>query len=227
VPDPAPRRTSKAEQTRTTIAEAAMRLFRRDGYDATTMRAVAKEAGVSVGNAYYYFASKEHLVQAFYDGIQVDHAAAAEPVLSRETSFEGRLRGVLEAWVEVAEPHHAFAGQFFKNAAEPTSPLSPFSPESAPAREASTALYREVVEGSDLKVSRSLRAELPELLWLLQMGIVLFWVHDRSPGQARTRLLVTQGASLVDRLVRLSRIPGVRGVVDDLLGVVAQLKSSS
>ena len=53
---------------------------------------VASLAGLSKSNLLYYFASKEHLVQAFYDGIQVDHAAAAAPVLSRETSFEGRLR---------------------------------------------------------------------------------------------------------------------------------------
>lgn len=203
-----------------------MRLFRRDGFDGTTMRAVAKEAGVSVGNAYYYFASKEHLIQAFYDGIQVEHAERAAVVLDRETSLEGRLRGVLEAWLDVAAPNHEFAAQFFKNAADPASPLSPFSDESASAREASTELYRRVVEGSDAKMTAALRAELPELLWLLQMGFVLFWVHDRSPDQARTRALVAQATPLVDRLVRLGRLPVVRGVIDDLMGVVRTIRSS-
>ncbi len=56
-----------------------MRLFRESGYDATTMRAIADEAGVSLGSAYYYFSGKEELVQAFYDQIQVEHATAAEP----------------------------------------------------------------------------------------------------------------------------------------------------
>ena len=36
-------------------------------------------------------------------------------------------------WVDVAAPYHEFAGAFFKNAAEPRSPLSPFSGESAAA----------------------------------------------------------------------------------------------
>ena len=57
---------------------------------------------------------------------------------------------MLLAWVEVAEPDHELAGKFFKNAAEPTSPLSPFSPESAPARDASMAIFRRVLDGSDL-----------------------------------------------------------------------------
>ncbi|WP_244931233.1 TetR family transcriptional regulator [Nocardioides sp. W7] len=225
MPDPAAR-SAKAEQTRSTILESAMRLFRRDGYDRTTMRAIAGEAGVSVGNAYYYFASKEHLIQAFYDGMQDEHADAAAGVLERETSFDARLRGVLEAWLEVAAPSHEFAGQFFKNAADPRSPLSPFSAESAPARAASTALYARVVEGTDLKLPANLRRELPELLWLLQMGVVLFWVYDDSPDQRRSRELVSRLVPIVDRMVRLSRLPVVRGLVDDMLGLVAALRSS-
>jgi AcrR family transcriptional regulator len=223
VSDPAPR-SPKAEQTRTTIAEAAMRLFRRDGYDRTTMRAIAQEAGVSVGNAYYYFGSKEHLIQAFYDRMQDEHADAAAGVLERETAFDARVRGVLEVWLDVAAPSHEFAGQFFKNAADPRSPLSPFSAESAPSRAASIGLYARVVEGTDLKLSPQLRRELPELLWLLQMGVVLFWVYDDSPDQRRSRELVSRIVPLVDRLVRMSRLPVVRGVIDDVLGLVAALR---
>ena len=220
-----PELTPKAEQTRGAILEAAMRLFRRDGYDRTTMRAIAKEAGVSLGNAYYYFGSKEHLIQAFYDGLQAEHAAAAEGVLASSTSFADRLAGVFEAWLTVAEPHHQFAGQFFRNAADPASPLSPFSADSAPAREASIAIFERLVAGADLRLAPNLRAELPGLLWLLHMGVVLFWVYDSSPGQARTRLLVSGAVPLVDRLVRLSRFPVVRGVVDDLVGLIATLRS--
>ncbi|MDH2414243.1 TetR family transcriptional regulator [Nocardioides sp. CER19] len=219
--------TPKAEQTRRVILDAAMRLFRRDGYDKTTMRAIATEAGVSSGNAYYYFGSKEHLVQAFYDGIQQEHAAAAEAALASSRSFADRLAGVFDAWLTVAAPHHRFAGQFFRNAADPASPLSPFSSESAPAREASIAIFERVVAGSDLKLAPAVRAELPGLLWMLHMGLVLFWVYDASPDQDRTRLLVSRAVPLVDRLARLSRLPVVRGVVDDLVGLLAALRTEA
>lgn len=202
-----------------------MRLFRRDGYDRTTMRAIALEAGVSVGNAYYYFASKDNLIQAFYDDIQTEHARRAASALATETTFAARLHGVLTAWLEVASPDHEFAGQFFRNAAEPTSPLSPFSEESTGAREASIALYRQVVEGSDLKLAPALRRELPDLLWLMQMGVVLFWVHDDTVGQARSRALVEKVVPMVDRVARMSRLPVVRGLVDDLLELMVALRS--
>ena len=57
-----PARRARGEQTRQLILETALRLFRERGYAETTMRAIAKEAGVAVGNAYYYFDSKEHLI---------------------------------------------------------------------------------------------------------------------------------------------------------------------
>ncbi len=223
MPDTASR-SPKGEQTRQAIVAAALGLFRAGGYDATTMRAIADEAGVSLGNAYYYFSSKEHLVQAFYDQVQTEHASAARRVLATETAFAPRLSGLFVAWVDVATPYHAFAGQFFKNAAEPTSPLSPFSPESAPARDASIVLFRTVVEGSDLKVTPELRSELPELLWMLHMGVVLFWVHDASPDQRRTRRLVERIVPLVDRLARMTRLPVVRGIVEDLVVLLRDLR---
>ncbi|RYU12333.1 TetR/AcrR family transcriptional regulator [Nocardioides iriomotensis] len=223
VPEPASR-SPKGEQTRQAIVAAALDLFRERGYDRTTMRGVAEAAGVSLGNAYYYFSSKEHLVQAFYDRVQEEHRAAAEDVLARETTFAGRLQGLLDAWVRIAQPYHEFAGKFFKNAAEPTSPLSPFSEDSRPARDASTALFREVLDGSDLKLAPALRAEMPELLWLMHMGVVLFWVYDGSPDQRRTRALVAQAVPLVDKLARMTRLPLVRGVVDDVVGLVRAVR---
>ena len=61
------RRLSKrerAEQTRARIMEAAYRLFTQHGYDATTMQAVADEAGVAVQTVYFAFHTKPALVMA-------------------------------------------------------------------------------------------------------------------------------------------------------------------
>ncbi|WP_232664227.1 TetR/AcrR family transcriptional regulator [Pseudonocardia sp. TRM90224] len=222
--EPASPRSARGEQTKAAIVSAALDLFKERGYEKTTMRAVADAAGVSLGNAYYYVATKEHLIQAFYDRMSEAHTEAAAGVLAREKTFARRLAGVYETFLDAAEPYHEFAGKFFKNAAEPTSPLSPFSPESAPAREASIGIFREAVRGSDVKAPAAVLAELPELLWLLHMGVVLFWVHDTSEGQQRSRMLVRHAVPLVDRLVRLTRVPGVRGVADDVIGLVRSLK---
>ncbi|GAA1356321.1 TetR/AcrR family transcriptional regulator [Streptomyces beijiangensis] len=203
----------KSEQTRTLILETALRLFQERGYDKTTMRAIAQEAGVSTGNAYYYFSSKEHLVQGFYDRIAAEHQAAVRPVLDKETDLQARLAGVLKAWLDIAAPYHEFAAQFFKNAADPESPLSPFSPESEHAREAAIDVHREVLAGSKSKVAPELVDILPELMWLSQMGLVLYWVFDRSDGRERSHRLAERGAHLTTRGVSLARFRVLRPLV--------------
>ncbi|MEV4243405.1 TetR family transcriptional regulator [Streptosporangium canum] len=217
-------RSRGSDKTREIIVETALRLFRERGYEATTMRAIAAEAGVSVGNAYYYFASKEALIQAYYDRAQTEHEAACEELLATERAFAPRLGGVLREWVRVSEPYHEFAVKFFKHAAEPSNPLSPFSAESSPARESAIAIYRRVVEGSADRMDAELRAELPELLWLMSMGVVLFWVHDTSEGCRRTYRFIELSVPLVDRLVGLSHLPGLRGVARDFIAGVHELR---
>jgi AcrR family transcriptional regulator len=215
---------TKSARTRSTIIDAALRLFRERGYEATTMRAIAAEAGVSVGNAYYYFSSKEELIQGFYDRAQVDHAAAARPVLDGTADLTARIVGVVEAWLTTMEPFRPFAAKFYKHAAEPTSPLSPFSPDSSPARTAAVELWREVLEGSATRIPRRLRDDLPEMVWLYFMCIVLLWVHDPTPDGSATRNVVTTSAPLVVRAIELARLPVVSGLLDDVVILITQIR---
>ncbi|WP_079040484.1 TetR/AcrR family transcriptional regulator [Streptomyces prasinus] len=207
---------SKSEQTRALILETAMRLFRERGYDRTTMRAIATEAGVSVGNAYYYFEGKEHLIQGFYDGIAAEHQRVVRETLERETDLEARFAGVLKAWLDIATPYHEFAVQFFKNAADPDSPLSPFSPESEHARTEAISVHREVLAGSGAKVPPELREVLPELMWLAQMGLVLYWIFDRTEDRERSYRLAERGARITARGVALARFRVLRPLVREV-----------
>ena len=62
-----PRRQQQAAATRRAILAAAERLFRRDGYPATTMEAIAEEAGVSLKTVYLPFSTKSGLLRALWD----------------------------------------------------------------------------------------------------------------------------------------------------------------
>jgi AcrR family transcriptional regulator len=217
-------RGSKGERTRAAIIDAALELFRENGYDATTMRGIATAAGVSVGNAYYYFESKEQLIQGVYEQTQATHADLVADLLQRETDLERRIVGTGDAWFDAMAPYHAFASKFFKHAAEPTSPLSPFSPDSTPTRARAIDLWRTVIEGSDTKVPKKLAGEVPELVWLLFMALVLFWVYDQTPGQAATHRMLRRVAPMVVRAIGLARLPVVRGMLDDIIAIVNEVR---
>jgi hypothetical protein len=72
-------------------------------------------------------------------------------------------------------------------------------------------------------VSADLEPHLPRILWMYQMGLILFWIYDRSPAQARTRLLMEKSMGIVVRLVKLAGYPfmrPVRRMVVDLMNTV-------
>lgn len=214
----------RSEDTRRLIADTALRLFRERGYEGTTMRLVATEAGVAVGNAYYYFPSKDALVQELYRRVQVEHREAVADRLPRGGTLEQRLRGVFHAGLGVMAPFRSFGAAFVSTAIRPGDAASPFSEASTESRELAVGLFADVVDGADPPVRTPAQEELPELLWLLWLGITLFWLYDDSPDAARTRRLVDGVSPLVARLVRLSRLPVLRGTVADVLALLREVR---
>jgi AcrR family transcriptional regulator len=202
-------KTAKAEGTRERILDCAISLSTEVGYAAATMRAIAESAEVSLGSAYYYFPSKEHLVQGFYARCHGDHRAACAPLLADHTDFADRLRAALLAWQDIIRPSHQFAGVLFRTAADPGSPLNPFSAESAAVRDDAISLFAEIVNGSATSLPADLKPYLPMLLWTFHMGVVLFWIHDSSPGAQRTRALINRGVDLIAALLVIADLPGL------------------
>ena len=220
-------KTQKGDQTKALILETALEIFRERGYEQTTMRAIAEKANLSLGNAYYYFHSKEHLIQAFYHRTHEQHLAAVAPVLDKERTLKSRLLTVMRLKIETIEPYHEFAGALFKTAASPGSPLNPFSDESDPVRRESTALFAQVLDGSKIQIPKDLRAELPYLLWVYHMGIILFWIHDKSLKHRRTYRLVDHTVDLLDKLISLASNPFMRPLRKQALRLVDELRDAA
>lgn len=206
--------------TRQKLVDVALRLFREHGFAPTTMRRIADEAGVSLGNAYYYFAGKDELVQELYRAVQVEHRSRALPALREGASLAANLAVVLHAGLDVLAPYHGFGTAFVGQALPAGSRSSPFSAESAPSRELAVDLMRRAVAASRTPVPRALREPLPTLLWLVYLGVTLHWVTDASPGQRRTRALADGVAPVVGKAIGLARLPGAGGLVDDVVGLL-------
>jgi AcrR family transcriptional regulator len=219
-----PTKTPKGEQTRELILNSALDLLAQHGYEKTTMRAIAGRAGVSLGNAYHYFGSKEHLIQAFYQRTHEEHLAATRPQLEDESSLKSRLLSVMKLKISTLEPYHEFAAALFKTAADPHSPLNPFAQESAPVRRDSVKLFEELVAKTKARIPSDLRAELPYLLWLYHMAVILFWIHDSSPRHARTYRLIDQSVDLLDKMISMASNPLMRPVRKRALALVKELR---
>jgi len=214
---------SKGERTRERILDVALDLFRQHGYEATTMRMIATAAGVALGNSYYYFPSKDHLVQAFYERMHAELVEACQGTLDGHVALRARLRVVMRARLDVLRPYHGVSGTLFRTAADPRSPLNPFSDASGPTRRASIDFLRDVLAGSNARLPRDVASTLPHLLWLYELGLVLFWVHDRSPQQRRSYELVDDTTDAIVRLLALAHLPGLRRIRQRMLHWVSTL----
>ncbi|WP_417556283.1 TetR/AcrR family transcriptional regulator [Microbacterium sp.] len=217
--------TPKAERTRTRIRDAAITSFIERGYPDTTIRLIAAEAGVSVGNAYYYFPSKTHLVQELYEQVQQEHVRVAGPLLDRENGLVDRLRIVFETGLSVLEPYQRVAPGFLSAMIAPDSPINPLSRESSPARAMTVGLFRRAVDGADHKLPTEIAEGLPDAVFVAYLGLVLRWTYDDGEGHARTRRLLDTALKLLSVALPFVRVPGVRGVARDLLEQIAEVRA--
>ena len=215
---------SKGEQTKDLILSTAIYMFQWMGYESTTMRAIAQESGVALGNAYYYFQSKEHLVLALYERTLSDQWAACKPVLSSCKSMRKRLSGVLHAQLGALKPYRDVLNSLFKFGADPKSPLSPFASETLGIRESAQMLFRNVVAGSQEKISADIGDALPYCLWLYHMGVVFFWLHDSSAGQRKTTKLIDLTSELIVSLILLSSMPIFKPFRRTLLKLIEEFR---
>ena len=111
---PAPERQADHAR-RDHIAAAAERAFVRHGFHAATMQQVAEEAGMSAGNLYRYFPSKEALVEGICLLDQRERGAAFHALAP-----SGDVLGMLEAMLRdnlLNKPRHK-AVMFLEVAAE-------------------------------------------------------------------------------------------------------------
>jgi len=214
---------TKAEETRSRILGAALELFQRQGFDETTMREIATEAGVALGAAYYYFQSKEALVMAFYERAGEEMAPRIDAGLAEAKGLDNRLRAILDVKFEYFAPNRLFLGALSRHVANPQHPLSPFSEETRHIRDLDVERFATALEGSRVAAPKDLAPYLPKLLWLYQMGLILFWISDRSPGQIRTRLLRDKSLALLVTALKLAGFPLLRPlrkkVVDLLVAI--------
>jgi AcrR family transcriptional regulator len=191
----------KREATRRRLVERALKLFQQRGVEATTMRDIARAAGLSLGAAYYYFPSKDALVFSFYEDNQremEDHAAAATGTLREKLGilFHGKLESI--------RPHRKMLAMIIQRLLDPGDPLSAFSQQSRAVRERSIAVLGSALETD---VPAAIRPLAANALWLLMLAMMLVYINDDSPGEARTHGLVDDALDMLVPMLPLLATP--------------------
>jgi TetR/AcrR family transcriptional regulator, transcriptional repressor for nem operon len=84
------------------LIESAKELMHEQGVHTTTLADIAERADVPLGNVYYYFKTKDDLVEAVVDG-RVEEVRALLSRLERRKTPRARLKGLTANWAEAAQ----------------------------------------------------------------------------------------------------------------------------
>lgn len=179
---------TKGEMSRRRVLETALDLFRRKGFDRTTMRDIARAAGMSLGAAYHYFPSKDALVEAYGEWMQAEHERRFREAVAPGSDLRTRLTVLFEEKLSLLRDDRKLLAALYGNLGDAAHPRSIFGRKSARLRARSIALFGSAVD--DPVLPAELRELLGPLLWLAHLGVFLHFVHDDSRNHARTRKLV-------------------------------------
>lgn len=91
---------SYKEQRRLEIMKAAEAVFKRKGYEASTMQDIIEETGMSRGGVYLYFAGKDELIQALLEADQLEQTDGYGKLLAGTKSTWEAIEVLMQIQVE-------------------------------------------------------------------------------------------------------------------------------
>jgi AcrR family transcriptional regulator len=210
--------TDKGEQTRRHIFECALALFRENGFDATTMQQIADRANVAKSAAYYYFPSKEAIVQAYYEAVQTEQERLCADVFAQSGSLKPRLVIAMHSKFDLVQDDRKLLGVVFRYTGEPLHPLSCLGTGTAIIRRRAMEVFHQAI--STERLPKDLEELLPLSLWALQMGLLVMFLYDDSPNQQRTRKTADGALDLILKLLVVAKLPVLKPIRTRVLALL-------
>lgn len=101
---------------RAEIVDVAAEIFYGHGFSAGTTREIAAEVGLTQPAIYHYVGSKDHLLAAIAEHVDLEMTAALERGIARSSTPQGQLAGIIEEFtVAVLTNQKAFAVYYREN----------------------------------------------------------------------------------------------------------------
>jgi AcrR family transcriptional regulator len=113
-------RERKRRETSERIVEKGLKLFVRDGYEATTLDAISAAAGISRRTFFYYFKSKEDVLLAAHDS---GFREALRPAMLDESPDQAPLEAVQKCLIKLASRYETKESIVFDRLMESTEAL--------------------------------------------------------------------------------------------------------
>jgi AcrR family transcriptional regulator len=213
--------TPKAQKTRDHIFETALALFAKKGYQETTLRDIAAEAGCSLGLTYRYFARKEELILTLYERLADELGEQTRDF--PKGPLAKRYGRTVQTCLDNLLPHREALGALFSVGLAPDSEVAVLGPRVAETRDIVWNIYLDVIRGSSEKVNDRQAQELSTFFYATHLLFVLFWLQDRSTGQQSTKELIKFAQTMLTRLRPVLGLPFVAKSLTQLVTIISPM----
>jgi AcrR family transcriptional regulator len=174
--------------TRERIVAAALRLFRTQGFDATTTRDIARAAEIAAGTLFNYFPTKDAIVSAM---AEESLARAWEEFEQPGADLSENLFALIAAELRHLRPLRKFILPLLETS------LSPLAADSANTAVSLRLGHLERVAAMARQAgSGELSPLVLQVYWSLYTGVLAFWSADKSPKQEDTLALLDQSLAM-------------------------------
>jgi AcrR family transcriptional regulator len=205
-----PGQTAQGAAARDRLYATAMRLITKRGYEATTLRDIARAADVSVGLLYRYFPSKQAVIIALYDELSADYERQAAGMPAGR--WRERFIFALSTTLEVLAPHRMTLRALIPvMVGDPIDGV--FAESTAFSRQRVRRVFEAAVVESTDTPNAPLAGALGRLLYIVHLAVLLWWLLDKSAKQRATAALVTLTRQLLPSAALTLRLPPVRRFV--------------
>lgn len=208
-------RTTKTQQAKNhrLILQTAVDLMTQHGFEGTTMKQIARAAGLGDATIYKYFPTKEKLVMAYFEQAMGDALALMEKTPQQnDFSLQERLQLLIDSVLETLLADREFVGiarRLVERA--PLLLLGEQLPGKPVLKQAFMALLEQAEASAEI-VPCGFKTSLAGLLADYVYAVVAYWLRDESEGFSNTTQMVDLSLGVLVLALR-------SGVVDKALAL--------
>src|SRR5262245_44284996 len=205
-----PGQSPQGAAARDRLYATAIRMISKRGYEATTLREIAKDAQVSVGLLYRYFPSKQAVIIALYEELSRDFSRQA--AVMKPGTWRDRFLFALETSLRALQPHRITLRALIPVLIGDTDD-GVFGEGTAFSRVRVQQVFEDAVAGATDAPKAPIAGALGRLLYLVHLAVLLWWLLDKTAQQRATYALVALTEQLLPSAALTLRLPPIQRFV--------------
>ncbi|MGP8215386.1 MAG: TetR family transcriptional regulator [Bacteroidia bacterium] len=194
---------NQKNKNRESLMLAAIEVITEKGYQASTMREIAKKAGLAEATIYNYFPTKEKLVYAYYERNLHNALQKISKIKGLEKfTFRERAQLLIDSIIEGLLNDREFVQETFATVFLSYSGYLGGTTTLKKAFTNEIANYIDIAEQSGEIPEQTGKGLFPSLAWDYFIGVVTYWLKDDSDDFNNTTLLIDKSLSIIEAVIK-------------------------